>query len=300
VPESLSHIQCLLLIAGLSGAGKSTALHVFSDLGFFTVDHLPVSLLEGFLEQSRGYPLRFKKTALILDIDSSQKLADLFQASERMRLEGLPPLLIYLDCSTEEIILRYNETRRPHPGFDPLVDKSLEDAVAREREGLLAFKEKSNLVIDTTDFNVHELRRVLESFAESISSENLTKVRVNFVSFGFKHGIPRDCDLVIDVRFLPNPYFVEDLRNKTGLDPDVSHYVLSFEEAWEFLRRYVELLNYLIPKYIYEGKSYLNIGIGCTGGQHRSVAIAQRLSELIRGEDLIVSVKHRDAALKKV
>lgn len=296
--QNYSHIQCLLLIAGLSGAGKSTALHVFSDLGFFAVDHLPVPLLDGFLEQSANSPARFAKTALILDVDSKDRLSLFFLAIEKMRSQGVAPLLVFLDCSTEEIILRYNETRRPHPGFDPLVDKSLEDAVMRERESLLAFKEKSNLVIDTTDFNVHELRRVLESFAESISSENLSKVRVNFMSFGFKHGIPRDCDLVIDVRFLPNPYFVENLRNKTGLDPDVSHYVLSFEEAWEFLRRYVELLNYLIPKYIYEGKSYLNIGIGCTGGQHRSVAIAQRLSELIHGEDLIVSVKHRDASLK--
>lgn len=290
-------IQFLLLIAGLSGAGKSTALHVFSDLGFFTIDHLPVPLLQGFLQYAISSGSRFSKTALILDIDSEEKLAQFFPEVEKMRTAGTLPLLVFLDCATEEIILRYSETRRPHPGFDALVDKSLEDAVNREKEMLLPFKEKSNLVIDTTDFNVHELRRILESFAESISAENLTKVRVNFVSFGYKYGIPRDCDLVIDVRFLPNPYFVENLRRKTGLDPDVSHYVLSFEEAWEFLRRYCDLLNYLIPKYIYEGKSYLNIGIGCTGGQHRSVAIAQRLSELIRGEDLIVSVKHRDAVM---
>ena len=295
--EQKENIQFLLLIAGLSGAGKSTALDVFGDLGFFTIDHLPVPLLDSFLEHSGSSPGRFARTALILDIDSDEKLGHLFPAIERIRTKGIPPLLIFLDCASEEVILRYSETRRPHPGFDPLIDKSLEDAVKRERERLLPFKERSNLVIDTTDFNIHELRRILESFAESISAENLTKVRVNFVSFGFKYGIPRDCDLVIDVRFLPNPYFVENLRNKTGVDPDVAHYVMSFEEAWEFLRRYVDMLNYLIPRYIYEGKSYLNIGIGCTGGQHRSVAIAERLSELIRGEDLIVSVKHRDALL---
>lgn len=296
--EGYSHIHHFVLIAGLSGAGKSTALHIFSDLGFFTIDHLPVPLVEDFLAHSRSSSTRYARTSLILDIDSREKMVEFFIAVDKMKEKQLFPLLIFLDCSNEEIILRYSETRRPHPGFDPHLDNSLEDAVMRERERLLPFKERANLVVDTTDFNVHELRRILESFAESIAEENLTKVRVNFVSFGYKNGIPRDCDLVIDVRFLPNPYFVDHLRERTGLDQSVSQYVMSFEEAQEFLRRYVDLLNYLIPKYIYEGKSYLNIGIGCTGGQHRSVAIAQRLSELVSGDDLIVSVKHRDARLK--
>ncbi|RIL10517.1 MAG: hypothetical protein DCC75_04175, partial [Proteobacteria bacterium] len=199
---------------------------------------------------------------------------------------------------TETIVKRYGQTRRPHPGFNPEKDKTLEEAIEREKNRLFPLREISNLVIDTTERNVHDLRREIKSFAESVASGIKRPLRINFLSFGFKHGVPIDCDLVVDVRFLPNPFFVEGLSNKTGHETEVIEYVMRNQAAGEFVTRYLDMLAYLIPLYANSGKPYLNIGVGCTGGRHRSVVLAEALaSEMLKkaGErQHFVSVKHRD------
>ncbi|MDC0357727.1 RNase adapter RapZ [Oligoflexia bacterium] len=292
--NKLEHISSLVIIAGIAGAGKSTASNVLSDLGFFSIDNLPVALLPNFLEFSQDSSARFSKTCLLLDIDSSQKLKKLLDF-----LNSFDPLpsnikLIFLDCATNTIIKRYSETRRPHPGFDPQKDKTLEDTIQRERNRLLPLKEMSHFVIDSSDLNIHDLKRELRVIIDSFAKGIQATLRVNFLSFGFRYGLPPDCDLVVDVRFLPNPYFIDHLRNRTGLDPEVADYVLNTDHAKKFLKKYLALLTFLFPQYTHEGKAYLNIGVGCTGGKHRSVAIATALSNQVDDKNYLVSVKHRD------
>lgn len=299
-PEALpfDHLQALVLVAGISGAGKSTAIDTLSDLGFFTIENLPVPLFPEFLKFSRQNPTRFTRTALNLDIDSKNKQEQLI-AMLKNELQGLKTLqVIFLDCKAEVIVKRYGQTRRPHPGFNAAIDKTLEDAILREKKQLLAIRETANLVIDTSELTIHDLGREIRAFIESSVAQANQAVRVNFLSFGFKHGVPIDCDLLIDVRFLPNPYFDDNLRDKSGLEQEVVDYVLSGTQADEFVRRYVDLLKFLLPHYVYSGKLYLNVGVGCTGGRHRSVVISEKLaSEMTRfskAKDYTVSVKHRD------
>jgi UPF0042 nucleotide-binding protein len=286
----------LILIAGISGSGKTTAINFISDLGFYTLANLPVALLDNFLDFSRLNPERYSRTAILVDIDSTQSLEELLTFVKQHEGSALKIVRCFFDCNSETIIKRYSETRRPHPNFDAVRDKSLIDTIRREKSRLLPFKESAHFVVDTSDLSVHALKREIRSFVDSVSALGAQKVRVNFVSFGFKYGAPLDCDLVIDVRFLPNPHFVKGLREKTGKDADVSSYVFSFEEAQLFLTKYSDLLNFLIPRYVAEGKAYLNIGVGCTGGQHRSVAIAEELNQRLEKAtlDCFLSVKHRD------
>ena len=289
----IDHFKCFVLIAGVSGAGKSTALQTLSDFGFYIIDNLPLALVPNFVQFSRGAPQKYASTAMLLDIDSKEKLEQLLQL---INMLGRPPALklLFLDCSKETIIKRYSETRRPHPNFSPAQDKTLEDAIMREKEIMQPFRERADLLIDTSNLNVHELRREVRAFAESLGAPKAAQVRVNFLSFGFKYGIPLDCDLVVDVRFLPNPHFVPGLREKTGVERDVSDFVLKQPAAEEFLKRFLDLLSFLIPSYAREGKVYVNIGIGCTGGKHRSVTIAGELARRTPGETFLISVKHRD------
>jgi RNase adapter protein RapZ len=291
---SIDHFTCLLVLAGVSGAGKSTALHTLSDLGFYVIDNLPLPLVPKFVQFSRASPQKYEYTALLLDIDSKEKLEQLIYFLEYLKRPSNLKLM-FLDCAKETIIKRYSETRRPHPSFDAVKDKTLEDAIVREKELLLPFKEKAHMVIDTTLSTVHDLRREVKAFVDSLSSKKAGAIRVNFISFGFKYGIPLDCDLVVDVRFLPNPHFISELRDKTGLHEDVAKYVLKNDAATQFVNKYAELLNFLLPQYAFEGKSYINIGVGCTGGKHRSVAIAHELFKRMPQEGYLVSMKHRDA-----
>ncbi|MBX7144539.1 MAG: RNase adapter RapZ [Oligoflexia bacterium] len=292
---SLAHIQSLVLVAGLSGAGKSHALDTFEDSGFFTLDNLPVPLLRQLIELSQTSAGKYTKTALQLDIENRDRMQDLRNLIDELDPKREKVRLVFLDAKTETIIKRYSETRRPHPNFDGAKDKSLEETIQRERRRLSPLRESAHFVIDTSSMNVHELRRELISFIETLPAASARQMRINFLSFGFKFGIPIDCDLVVDVRFLPNPHFVESLRDKTGLDPNVANYVLNNEQATEFVKRYSELLTFLLPRYQFEGKSYLNIGIGCTGGKHRSVAIATALASKVVAPGSLISVKHRDA-----
>lgn len=288
-----SHLSSVVLVTGLSGAGKSTASKVLSDLGFYTIDNLPVGLLAGFTGISKQDPSRYSSSCLLIDIDSTRSVQGFLDDLEDIR-KAKCIRTIFLDCTTETIVKRYSETRRPHPYFDPHRDGTLSDTVDRERGRLLPLRERSDFVIDTSDLNVHDLKRELTRIAGEFSQDISSLIRINFLSFGFKYGPPFDCDLLIDVRFLPNPYFIEELRPKTGQDTEVASYVLEQENAREFLTRYISLLEFLIPHYIFEGKAYLNIGVGCTGGKHRSVAIAESLAKSLNSEERLTGVKHRD------
>lgn len=285
----------LVVVAGISGAGKSSAIEILADNGFYAVSNLPVTLLEGLLTHFLGDPERYARSALLVEIDSPDKLAQLFNGLLKLESQLGRIELVYLDCSNDTVLRRYSETRRPHPVFNPRTDRSLEDTIARERQLLVPYKERANFILDTSALTSHDLKRELRRYLDSIAPGGANLVRVNFVSFGFKHGLPPDCDLVADVRFLPNPYFEEGLRDRTGLEPEVSKFVMKSPEAQEFLDKYRDLLSFLLPQYAAEGKSYVNIGIGCTGGRHRSVALAQRLFEEMAHLPFIMSVKHRDS-----
>jgi UPF0042 nucleotide-binding protein len=269
-------------------------MDLLADSGYFVVDNLPVPLLTSFLDFSAKDEGRFANTGLLLDIDTQENRAHILSILGPTNARTANLKVIFLDADTRSIVRRYSETRRPHPGFNPTKDKSLEDAIQRERARLQPIKESADLVLDTSAFNVHALKRELREFLQSLGAVSARNMRVNFLSFGFKRGVPLDCDLVADVRFLRNPHFVEELRERDGREAPVRDYVFESPDASEFVRRYADLLNFLLPKYQFEGKAYVNIGIGCTGGKHRSVAIAEALSNSINRAEYLVSVKHRD------
>lgn len=280
----------LVIVAGTSGAGNSTALRALEDLDFFTIDNLPIPFLPQFLTLAESN-LQYRYTAIILDTRNPtvvEHLVTLLKDLKRERIE-----LMYLDASTEVLLRRYSETRRPHPYFDPQRDQTMGDAIQRERELLIPFKEIAHVVIDTSTLTVHDLRRRVQDYAQQ-KLQRGREFRINLVSFGFKHGLPLDCDLLVDVRFLPNPHFVEGLRDKTGQDQAVKDFVLQQPDSKEFLAHYHKLLEFLLPRYAHEGKSFLNIGIGCTGGRHRSVTLTEALASQIDKGKYTLTVIHRD------
>jgi len=293
-PNSFDHISSLVIVTGLSGAGKSTAMALLGDSGYYVVDNLPVPLIGQFFEFSKGSAARYRNTALLIDIESRESRTELLSIIKTKEDRPGNVKLVFLDADNPAILRRYSETRRPHPGFDASQDKTLTDTISRERSRLQPIKEAADFLVDTSSFNIHALRRELRDFLASLGHTSRHGMRVNFLSFGFKHGIPLDCDLIVDVRFLRNPHFVEDLCDQDGRDAPVRDYVFSTPEAEDFVARYADLLQFLLPKYQAEGKAYLNIGIGCTGGKHRSVAIAEALSERMKSPESLISVKHRD------
>jgi len=278
----------LVIITGMSGSGKASVLKAFEDLGYYCVDNLPVGLIPQFAELV-GQSAEIKSTALVVDVREGQqlqKLPDIVKSVKRM----LPTKMIFLEAEDPVLLRRYSETRRPHPlGTHAPVRASL----AAERKRLRPIRAIADLVIDTSKFNVHELRAyITERFHKRESDKNIL---VSCVSFGFRHGLPEDADLVFDVRFLPNPHFVPEFRPLTGRDPKVAKYIRSFPQTREFIRRISQLLVYLLPHYIREGKSYLTISFGCTGGQHRSVMMAEEVSNLLRKAGYRTKVVHRDS-----
>lgn len=290
----LSHFNSLILIAGLSGAGKSTTMAALSDYGYFCIDNIPIPLLEQFLDFSRSEPSRFRRAAVLMDISSEKSREDILALLPRLKSGPHSAQMIFLDADNAAIVRRYSETRRPHPQFDSNRDKTLSETIAWERTILQPIKERADFSIDSSGFNVHQLRAEIRNFVDSLHTSEPQALRVNFLSFGFKFGAPLDCDMIADVRFLRNPHFVDHLRNKTGCDSEVSEYVFASPETGTFVEKYLDLLNFLLPKFIAEGKGYLNVGIGCTGGKHRSVAIAEELSKRVTGPKYLVSAKHRD------
>jgi UPF0042 nucleotide-binding protein len=295
-PTHITSPRLLLLVCGLSGAGHSSAHHHLGDLGFMAVDNLPLGMVDHFLEHIKtSSDKRHEKISLLLQVGSHEGV-EAYTEQIRILKEtgGITTILLYLDADRPTILKRYSETRRPHPRFDPVLDQTLSDTLEREMLLMYPLRAAADRVIDTSLLSIHEFRRELTKFVSTISLETKPAIRVNFLSFGFKHGAPRDCDLIIDVRFLQNPYFIEQLRPKSGLEDEVSAFVLQSADAQEFLTKYTDLLSFLIPRYTFEGKAYLNIGVGCTGGKHRSVAIAEALSALINVPNILVSAAHRD------
>jgi len=278
----------LVIITGMSGSGKASVLKAFEDLGYYCVDNLPVELIPRFAElsvQSRD----IRRTALVVDVREGTKfgkLPDMLKSVRRM----IPTKVVFLEASDAVLLRRFSETRRPHPlGTDAPVKAALK----QERRHLGEIRRLADLVIDTSRFNVHELRaHINERFQEQSTEKNIL---VSCVSFGFRQGVPEDADLVFDVRFLPNPHFVPEFRPLTGRHPRVAKYIRSFPQTQEFISRISDLLVYLLPHYIHEGKSYLTIAFGCTGGQHRSVLIAEEVGKHLRRAGYRVKVVHRDS-----
>ena len=278
----------LVIISGISGAGKQSALKTFEDLGYYCVDNLPVGLIANFAELVRD-TLEIDRAAIVADIREGEGLEQLPTVLRSLR-ESMKTAVLFLEAADDVLLRRYSETRRPHPlGRQKSVKASLRD----ERRRLEPVRNLADLVVDTTKFNVHELRTLLtERFQGGDRQKNIL---ISCVSFGFREGVPEDADLVFDVRFLPNPHFVPEFRPLTGRHPRVAQYIRSFPQTREFIKRISELLIYLIPHYIREGKSYLTIAFGCTGGKHRSVMIAEEVKKRLAKAGYNVKVVHRDS-----
>jgi UPF0042 nucleotide-binding protein len=278
----------LVVITGMSGSGKATVLKAFEDLGYYCVDNLPVDLIYRFAELLTQ-SAETQRAALVVDVREGEHLEKLPGIVKQVK-DLLHTTVLYLEASDESLLRRYSETRRPHPlGTSAPVKASL----SAERRRLRPIAAIADVTLDTTKFNVHELRRHI---VERFHSQNVEKgILVSCVSFGYRDGVPVEADLVFDVRFLPNPHFVPAFRPLTGLHPKVAKYIRSFPQSREFIQRISELLIYLLPHYINEGKSYLTIGFGCTGGQHRSVMIAEEVSRRLKKAGYRVKVVHRDS-----
>ncbi len=278
----------LVIITGISGAGKLSALKAFEDLGFYAVDNLPAGLIANFADLVRDSS-EIERAALVVDIREGARLDKLPQLLQTLR-GSLKTTVLFLEASDEALQRRYSETRRPHPlGHQNSVKASIRD----ERKRLQPVRDVADLVVDTTKFNVHELRALLTERFQSVERKQNTLI--SCISFGFSKGVPEDADLMFDVRFLPNPHFVPKFRPFTGRNPQVAKYILSFPQTKEFISRISELLVYLIPHYIHEGKSYLTIAFGCTGGKHRSVLIAEEVKKRLAKAGFNVKVVHRDS-----
>jgi UPF0042 nucleotide-binding protein len=277
----------LVILTGLSGSGKSTILKAFEDLGFYCVDNLPVELIPTFSDLNMSAGGEIQRAALLVDAREGEQLAKLPALFRQLRKE-YSATLVFIEASEEALLRRFSETRRPHPLGR---DLSVREGLRRERELMESIRKLADVVIDTTKFNVHELR---DFITERFKSADRKPLLVSLVSFGYRFGIPSDADLVFDVRFLPNPHFVPRLRRLSGKHPRVARYIRSFPQTGEFLRRIEGLLAYLIPHYIREGKSYLTIAIGCTGGRHRSVTLTEALRRALARRGYAAQVLHRD------
>ena len=280
----------LVVITGLSGSGKTMAARYLEDLGFFCVDNLPVTLIPQFHELLQRSADPIPRAAVVVDVREGRLLDHFPEILRDLRAKGASVSLLFFESSDDVLKRRFSETRRPHPMA--VEGASLEEAIQSERDALSGLRELADRIIDTSRFSVHELRTFLKSaFAVAGGAQELN---VNVVSFGFKYGVPSEADLVFDVRFLPNPYFVDGLRTRDGRDPAIREYLWAQPETAAFERHLHQLLGFLIPLYAAEGKSYLTITLGCTGGKHRSVALAEALREHLGSGDLQVSVTHRD------
>ena len=280
----------ILIISGLSGGGKSKAASFLEDIGYYIVDNLPAEMMVKFADFCAASSGRYDRVALVYDVRAGEPFDLLIDTLERLKTSGVNCRMLFLEASTNTIINRYKETRRIHP----LASRGLnvEQAVAKERELMQPVRDHADFVLDTTSFSTAKLRsEMLNLFGDQKDRMGLN---VNVLSFGFKHGIPIEADLVFDVRFMPNPYYVAELKNKTGLDAEVRDFVLSFQQTHGFLEQLKEMLKFLLPLYKEEGKTVLVIAVGCTGGHHRSVTVAHEVSEFIVAEGYPVTENHRD------
>ena len=277
----------LVILTGLSGSGKSTVLKAFEDMGFYCVDNLPVDLIPIFAELHSAGEGDFARAALLVDAREGAQLEKLPPLLKHLRKDH-PIALVFIDATEDSLLRRYSETRRPHPLGK---DVSVRESLRQERHMMEPIRKLADVVIDSSHFNVHELRHFV---TERFKNPDKRPMLVSVVSFGYRYGVPTDSDLVFDVRFLPNPHFVPGLRRFTGKDPKVRRYIRSFPQTGEFLKRIEGLLAYLIPHYIQEGKSYLTIAIGCTGGKHRSVMLGEAIKKALGKHAYSAKVVHRD------
>ena len=279
----------IIIITGLSGSGKSTALNAFEDTGYFCVDNLPIALLPKFLALPIENISDICGLVFVMDVREKGFVTKFPSIFDTLRKKGHRFQILFLEATEETLLKRFSQTRRQHPLGDGL---SLPESIRAEKEQLRALRVAADKVIDTSHYNVHDLKSVILNIAQK--SKSATAMRINVLSFGFKYGVPRDADLVLDVRFLANPYFVPELKDLDGTDQRVSRYVLDNPVTETFLDHYLKLLDFLIPQYIKEGKSYLTIAIGCTGGRHRSVAISRAIREHLLKTQEAVTIFHRD------
>ena len=300
----------VILISGLSGSGKTTAIKALEDIGFYCVDNLPILLLPKFLELCEESGGKISKVAVVEDIRGTASypvweetgaaqggndfLEDSRRVIQNLQKEGYSIEILFLESSDPILMRRFSETRRQHP---LAVGGSIGEGIRQEREWVQGIRDMANQVIDTSHFNVHQLKERIQKYAQEESSSG--QMTVTLLSFGYSFGIPFEVDLLLDVRFLPNPYFIEELKRLNGEDPKVAEYILQWEETKEFLQRVQEFIRFLLPLYIRERKTHLTIAVGCTGGRHRSIVIVNRLAEMLRDEvmkrGLFLSVRHRDA-----
>ena len=279
-----------VIVTGMSGGGKRTALKMLEDAGFYCVDNLPVPLIEKFVELVDTPGSEIIKVALGLDVRADQPFGEVHRTLENLKKVGYKYEILFMDASEHVLLKRYKESRRLHP---LALEGRVEDGVRREREILKSMKESSDYVIDTSNLLTRELKEEIDRIF--VMNEEYNSLMVTILSFGFKNGIPADSDLVYDVRFLPNPYYIDELKPKTGNDQAVQDYVMGFSEAGEFLSKLEDMIHFLIPLYIKEGKYQLVIGIGCTGGQHRSVTLANELYKRMKNKgNYGLKIYHRD------
>jgi len=280
-----------VIITGMSGGGKRTALKMLEDEGFYCVDNLPIDLLDKFVEIISGPGSEHEHVALGIDVRSTQKFDDVQEALHKLKEEGNNFEVLFMDCDDATLVRRYKESRRVHPLS---LDGRVEDGIKKERKVLKTTREKADYVIDTSNLLTRDLKTELNRIF--IQNKEYNSLMVNIVSFGFKNGIPQDADLIFDVRFLPNPFYIEELKEKTGNDVEVQEYVKGFKETTEFMEKLTDMMRFLIPNYVKEGKHQLVVGIGCTGGQHRSVTLANELyRQLLDKGSYGLKITHRDA-----
>ena len=278
------------MLTGMSGAGKSTALKMMEDIGFYCVDNLPIPLIEKFVELSANSKEELQKFAIGVDIRSGEAFSELHEVLDRLDEKGRAPEILFLDSEDSVLVKRYKETRRNHPLSG---GERVEAGIIQERARLDFLRQRADYIIDTSRLLTRELRAELDKIF--VQKQNYKNLFITVLSFGFKYGIPSDSDLVFDVRFLPNPYYVAELRPKSGNDKEIQDYVLQFKESHEFLNKLKDMIEFLIPNYIIEGKNQLVISIGCTGGKHRSVTLANELYKTLSlNKEYGLKIEHRD------
>lgn len=279
-----------LIVTGLSGAGKSRAVDALEDIGFFCIDNMPPTLLMKFTEILNQAGSKLNKVAIVTDVRGGELFANFIDELDQLKQLDIKYKLLFLDCDNQVLIRRYKETRRKHPLLDS-VSPSIEDAVIKERRILMQAHERADYIIDTSCLSAIQLKeRINNIFLDNITNSML----INCMSFGFKYGAPSEADLVFDVRCLPNPFYIDELKPKTGLDSDVYEYVMKWDQSKELFAKLVDLIDYLIPLYLGEGKSQLTIAMGCTGGKHRSVTFAEKIYKHLLDDGKKVAVNHRD------
>lgn len=278
-----------VVLSGLSGAGKSIAIKAFEDIGFFCVDNLPTALIPKFAELCSQTSTDIRKVALGIDIRERDFLPSFLKEFKKLAEEGYEVELIFLEAKNEVLIRRFSETRRKHPLADGI---SIIEGIKLERKKLAPLREQADKIIDTSDYTLHQLREVISSYF--FETDKKKKMNISIISFGYKHGILYNADLVFDVRFLPNPHFVDRIREFSGLDKNVVDYLMSSKITKKFIKIFFQFIKFIIPLYEYEGKAYLTIGLGCTGGRHRSITIGEELGKYIKKLGYSVIITHRD------